>query len=43
MIFYINMDGNVIREAIVVAESQKIAPPSLITYSIIVSRETVEI
>ena len=43
MVFDINMDGNITIKARLVAEGHKTAPPSLITYSSVVSKESVRI
>ena len=43
MIFDINMDGKFTRKARLVADGHTTEPPSLITYSSVVSRESVRI
>ena len=43
MIFDINMDGKFTRKARLVADGHTISPPSSITYSSVVSRESVRI
>ena len=43
MIFDINVDGNFTRKEILVAEGHTTEPPSSITYSSVVSRESVRI
>ena len=40
MIFYINVDGKFTRKAILVVGGHTTAPPSSITYSSVVSRES---